>query len=109
MKANRIIISDTDALATYIWHRRYLGEDSKEVEAIADSHDYSLYLLTEPDFGFIQDGTRESENLRSTMHGWFIDVLKEKNKPYHIIGGSHESRMLKAVKLIDSLLLNPLM
>jgi NadR type nicotinamide-nucleotide adenylyltransferase len=106
MKANRIIISDTDAFATYIWHRRYVGLDSREVEEIADSHSYSLYFLTEPDFGFIQDGTRESENLRATMHQWFIDILKQKNKSYYIIRGSHESRMYNAVKLIDSVLIN---
>lgn len=103
MKANRLIFCDTDALATYIWHRRYLGIDNTELEAIADSHDYILYLLTEPDFGFIQDGTRESEHWRFTMHKWFIDVLQQKNKPYHLIGGTHEKRMLKATTLIDSL------
>lgn len=104
MKANRLVICDTDALATYIWHRRYLGFDSPEVEAISDSRDYNLYILTEPDFGFVQDGTRESESWRLTMHQWFIDILEQKKKNYITVGGSHEVRISQAKSVIDSLL-----
>jgi NadR type nicotinamide-nucleotide adenylyltransferase len=104
MRANRVVICDTDALATCIWHRRYLGWHSPEVEKIADSRDYSLYILTEPDFGLIQDGTRESESLRLTMHQWFVEMLQHKQKHYLTVGGCHEIRIKKAISAIDSLL-----
>ena len=37
-QANRILICDTDVLATGIWHERYLGSVSPEVDMIAASH-----------------------------------------------------------------------
>ncbi|MGL4376053.1 MAG: hypothetical protein ACRCT1_06410, partial [Microcoleaceae cyanobacterium] len=63
-----------------------------------------LYILTEPDFGFVQDGTRESESWRLTMHQWFIDILEQKKKNYITVGGSHEVRISQAKSVIDSLL-----
>ena len=99
--ANRLLVCDTDPLATHIWHRRYVGHYSQEVEAIADSRKYDLYLLTAPDFGFIQDGTREGETIRDMMHGWFIEALENKNKPYVVVVGTHENRLSKAVEQIN--------
>ena len=63
-QANRILISDTDALATGIWHERYLSKKSAEVEAIAASHRHDLYLLTDCDLPFVQDGLRDGESIR---------------------------------------------
>lgn len=107
MRANRLVICDTDALATCIWHRRYLGWQSLEVEKIADSRHYHLYILTEPDFGFVQDGTRESESWRQAMHQWFLEMLQQKQKNYITVTGNHEMRMKKAISVIDSLLKFP--
>ena len=45
--SNGLLICDTDAFATSIWHRRYLGERSPAVEALADSYRPDLYLLTD--------------------------------------------------------------
>src|SRR6185436_18227497 len=59
-QANRILICDTDAFATTIWHQRYLGYKSAEVESIANSHRRpDLYLLTDVETPFVQDGTRD--------------------------------------------------
>lgn len=35
-QANRLLICDTDALATCIWHQRYMGTWSDDVEKIAN-------------------------------------------------------------------------
>ncbi len=103
-RANKVVICDTDPLTTYIWHRRYIGSDCSAVEQIADSRYYDLYIITEPDFGFIQDGTRESEHLRMTMHQWFVDVLQKKGKNYITVAGTHDRRMSQAIPAIDALL-----
>jgi HTH-type transcriptional repressor of NAD biosynthesis genes len=107
LRANRLLVCDTDPLATHVWHRRYCGTYSPAVEQIADSRHYDLYLLTAPDFGFVQDGTREGEAIRLEMHQWFREVLSQKGKPYITVSGSHEVRMARAIAAIDPLLVFP--
>ena len=107
MKANRLLICDTDPLATHVWHRRYCNEYSAAVERIADDRQYNLYILTAPDFGFVQDGTREGEQMRLEMHQWFLEVLRQKQRPYILVVGSHEQRMAIATAEIDRLLTFP--
>ena len=107
LRANRLIVADTDAMATHVWHKRYIGDYSPEVEAVADSREYDLYLLTEPDFGFVQDGTREGEHIRMNMHNWFIEELTLKNRPFIRVTGSHEHRMAQAIEAINRLLVFP--
>lgn len=105
--ANRLVVCDTDPLATCIWHRRYLGSDCEKLEQIAASRNYDLYLLTAPDFEFVQDGTRESESLRMTMHQWFLEALEHQGKPYILVEGSHEGRMVQATEAIAQVLKFP--
>lgn len=109
MKANRLLIADTDALATHVWHRRYLGYASSWVEQIADSRDYDLYILTVPDFEFVQDGTRESEAIRLQMHNWFLEVLQNKGKSYITVSGTPQQRLETAIATITPLLSFPLL
>ena len=103
-RANKLAICDTDPTATYVWHRRYLGYDSMRVEQIARSRRYDLYILTEPDFEFVQDGTRESEHLRREMHQHFLKVLEQWKKPYIRVKGDREQRVLQATEAIAPLL-----
>jgi NadR type nicotinamide-nucleotide adenylyltransferase len=107
MQANRLVICDTDPLATHVWHRRYVGFYNQAVEQLADSRHYDLYILTAPDFGFIQDGTREGEHIRLEMHRWFVEALNERGKPYIIVEGPHERRLAEAIRCIDDLLVFP--
>jgi len=107
MQANRLLICDTDPLATHIWHRRYMGVYSPEVEQIADSRHYDLYILTAPDFAFVQDGTREGEHIRLEMHQWFIEVLSKKGKRYITVRGSHKQRISDAIAALEPLLIFP--
>lgn len=107
LRANQLIVCDTDALATHIWHRRYVGHYSEDVEDIADTREYDLYIVTAPDFGFIQDGTRDGKHIRTEMHQWFIEELTRKQHNFIIVNGSHENRMSKAITTIDNLLTFP--
>lgn len=102
--ANGILICDTNAFATAIWHERYMGKKSKEVEQIAKQRDYDLYLLTNVDIPFVQDGTRDGEHIREWMHNRFESELQKQHVPYVVLSGSHEKRLKKAIKQIDKLL-----
>jgi HTH-type transcriptional regulator, transcriptional repressor of NAD biosynthesis genes len=103
--ANRLLICDTDAFATSIWHRRYRDARSPAVEAIADSRRYDLYLLTGDEIPFVQDGLRDGEHIRHWMHDLFVAELTATCRPFALISGTREERLTQAVELIDRLVL----
>lgn len=102
--ANRVVICDTDPFATSIWHERYLDSSSPEVKKIAAGRKYDLYLITDVDIPFTQDGTRDGEHKRHWMHKRFEEELKIQRQQYAVLSGSHEERLKKAIYLIDGIL-----
>lgn len=103
-QANRILICDTDVLATGIWHERYLKVPSPVVDAIAASCPHALYLLTDCDLPFVQDGLRDGETIRSWMTRRFEDVLRDRDLPWVKISGSGERRLEAAIHEVDEFL-----
>lgn len=99
-EANRILICDTNAFATVLWHRRYMGRDEPRVRAIAAKGKCDLYLLTGVEIPFVQDGLRDGEAIRHTMHEWFEMELKNQPVPWVLIRGSREERIDQAVDAI---------
>ncbi len=102
--ANRLLICDTDAFATSVWHERYIGHRAPEVEAIAAPRRYALTFLTDVDIPFVQDGTRDGEHIRHAMHQRFKERLAEANRPYILLSGPHPERLARAIVAIDTLL-----
>jgi len=101
---NKILICDTDSFATTLWHERYLGFISPEVDAIGMGRYYDLYFLTDNDIPFVQDGTRDGEHIRDNMHKRFKEELKKRGKHYVLLSGSHAGRMKIAVEACDKIL-----
>jgi HTH-type transcriptional repressor of NAD biosynthesis genes len=105
--ANKVLICDTDPFATTIWHERYLHRCSTEVEKIANSRRYDLYILTGDEVPFVQDGLRDGEHIRHWMHNRFIDALTETKRPWILVSGSLPERIALTIKCIDALMSNP--
>ncbi len=96
--SNRILICDTDAFATAIWHQRYMDTRSAAVEEIYARHRApDLYLLSDVDSSFVQDGTRDGEVIREWMHAAFVAELDAWNRPYQLLSGGWEDRFRQAV------------
>lgn len=102
--ANKVLICDTDAFATGLWHQRYMKKRSPEVEAVAARRPADLYLLTGDEIPFVQDGLRDGEHIRHWMHQLFLDELKATHRPYELLIGAHDVRLKRAVELVDQLL-----
>lgn len=100
--ASRLVIGDTNAFATTLWHRRYLGFDSPAVAGVAHRGRTDLYLLTGDEIPFVQDGLRDGEHLRHRMHGWFEDALKSGTVPWKLLRGSPQARLNAAIAEIES-------
>jgi nicotinamide riboside kinase len=99
--AQRVLICDTNAFATSVWHRRYMGAYSEKVDAIAQQDRVDLYLLTMPDFPFVQDGTRDGEHIRHEMHTWFEERLNNQAAKVVRLMGDHESRLKTSLDSIE--------
>jgi NadR type nicotinamide-nucleotide adenylyltransferase len=87
---NRVLIGDTDAFATAIWHRRYMESVSEEVEKIAEEHKKpDLYVLTDVKGAvFVQDGTRDGTDvIRQYMQDEFIKEMDRKQVRYVVVCG----------------------
>ncbi len=105
-RGSPILVCDTDALATCIWHERYIGAPSPAVaEIAARMPQRALYLLTS-DAGvpFEDDGLRDGEHLRGWMSGRFREVLAAQGVPWRELAGSPQERCRAALAAVDELL-----
>ncbi len=101
-RANRVLICDTDALATRIWHERYLGMEPPTWPL--PSSQIACYLLPYPDVPFVPDEIRDGEHTRFWMYERFIAEFERTNRPYRVLRGPWEERFEEAVACIDALL-----
>ncbi len=98
-----VLICDTDAFATGIWHERYVGQRSAAVDALARHH--PLYLLThDEDVPFAQDGLRDGERIRHWMTQRFVERLEASGRRWCWIRGPREQRLAQAERAVDALL-----
>lgn len=101
---NGLVICDTDPFATSVWHERYVGKSSKELDDFANTRKYDLYIVTGDEIPFIQDGLRDGEHIRHNMHKRFIEKLTQTNRNFICVSGSPEERLKQAVGAIDQIL-----
>ncbi|MDR1463578.1 MAG: AAA family ATPase [Azoarcus sp.] len=98
-----VLVCDTDALATCIWHERYMGRSSDEVAGIAAAMPpRALYLLTS-DAGvpFNDDGLRDGEHIRQWMSGRFRERLAAQEVPWLELRGTPEERCKCALDAVE--------
>lgn len=102
-----LVVCDTDALATVLWHERYVGTHSTSVAALAATRVPDLYLLTGDEIPFVQDGMRDGEHIRHAMQDRFRQTLTAQQPggaPWVELRGSRADRLAQAVALVDELI-----
>lgn len=102
--ANRVLLCDTDALTTRLWHERLVGFDAPELRALVRPDRYALYLLTGGEVPWEADGTREALADRAQFHGRFGQELATLGVPVVEVAGPPEDRLRRAGRAIDRLL-----
>ncbi|MER5886036.1 AAA family ATPase [Streptomyces sp. NPDC001941] len=99
-----VLVCDTDAFATTIWHERYLGGPNEDVARIAAAGRGHLWLLTDHrGVPFEDDGLRDGEHLRPWMTARFRAQLARTGRRTVLLTGSHEERLRTAVEAVDAL------
>ncbi|MCU1440758.1 MAG: transcriptional regulator [Rhodoglobus sp.] len=98
-----VLFCDTDAFATQLWERRYLGAESTEAfDAVPVLPPRALYLLADvADVPFEQDGIRDGEDYREAMQRWFIEELEEKGEHWALVTGDRAERLATSIRLVD--------
>lgn len=99
--SNGLLICDTDTFATQLWHERYMGEMTDALNHIADRNKIGLYILTDVDIPFVDDGLRDGEHIRHAMHQRFIEELDRAKVPYILVSGSVQERLDQAIPVIN--------
>jgi NadR type nicotinamide-nucleotide adenylyltransferase len=98
-----VLVCDTDAFATGIWHERYMGGPDAATDALARHH--PLYLLTHHDgVPFEQDGIRDGESIREWMTERFLEALAATGRRAVVLRGPLERRVADGLAAIDELL-----
>ncbi|MDE0534835.1 MULTISPECIES: ATP-binding protein [unclassified Tenacibaculum] len=104
-KADKVLVCDTDLLETKVYSEEYYGGfvDPKLDEA-AIANTYDIYFLTYIDTPWEADDLRDRPEQRLEMFKAFENALKKYNRPYLLLKGDKETRLKKAVAIIDALL-----
>ena len=98
-----VLVCDTDAFATGIWHERYRQARSNEVEALTTPNSPRRgYILSNwADVPFTQDGLRDGEHIREWMHERFITRLDAARLPWTLVSGSLEARVEQSLHWLE--------
>ncbi|MCD8399224.1 AAA family ATPase [Tenacibaculum finnmarkense] len=106
-KADEILICDTDLLETKVYSEEYYGGfvDANLDEA-AIKNTYDIYFLTYIDTPWEADDLRDKPGERLEMFTAFENTLIKYKRPYVLLKGDKETRLKKAVAIIDELLAN---
>jgi HTH-type transcriptional repressor of NAD biosynthesis genes len=101
-----VLICDTDAFATAVWKRRYLGPEAVSGEPWTLVPPRAVYLLTDHQgVRWHDDGMREGDlTIRAAMTGWFADALTAAGHSWVLLTGMLAQRLDLAVRTIDPLL-----
>jgi HTH-type transcriptional regulator, transcriptional repressor of NAD biosynthesis genes len=104
--ASPLVVADTDALATTVWERRYLGEGSHASSpALAELPRRDLYIVTDHvGVPFEQDGWRDGEHVRPAMTSWMIDAVHTRGYSWMPVRGTHAERLRYSITAIETIL-----
>ena len=101
--ARRVLICDTDAFTTAVFHEAYLGSRASGFDDLAGRR-YNLYLVCGLDVPFAHDGLREFEGQRYWMHGRLLAHARESGAPWLLLEGPPDARLAAASDAVDQLL-----
>jgi nicotinamide riboside kinase len=101
--AKKYLFCDTNLLVTKVFSDLYYGSCDPLLDKAARAHQYDLFFLTDIDVPWEKDELRDSPNGRESIFGVFKQSLIDNNKPFITISGDKETRLKKAVAIIEDL------
>lgn len=101
---HHLLICDTDVIVTQTFAELYLGVCPDVIVQLARSRHYELYLLLNTDLPWIDDGTRLFAKQRQWHFNRLKEILESQNRPYAVISGTFEERLIRAIDAVRAIL-----
>jgi NadR type nicotinamide-nucleotide adenylyltransferase len=102
--ANRVLICDTDVLATTIWSEVLFGTCPDWVGAQAEARGQDLYLLLDVDVPWVPDVVRYLPDNRRAFFERCRQALERLGRRHVIIRGNWDERFEQARRAVEALL-----
>lgn len=109
-QSNRVLFSDTDEIATLLWHHwlfgegpgktRYWRDAPRELVDAAESANQDLYLVCDVDVPWIGDSVRYFPEGRGAQFDDCIRILDAFEKPYRVVSGGWDERLASAAEAV---------
>jgi len=101
--ANKYLFCDTNLLVTKVFSELYYNYCDSLLDKAARAHQYDLFFLTDIDVPWEDDGLRDSPEGRENVFEAFKQSLIDNKKPFITISGDRETRLKKAVAIVQDL------
>ncbi len=101
-RANKYLICDTELTVCKIWSLVKFGNCHKQLIDLHNNTYFDFYLLTDIDLPWEYDPQREHPNYRKELMNMYIYELSNEHKPFAIVNGTGNQRLINAIKAIDS-------
>ncbi len=101
-KANKIIFIDTEFIVNKIWCEDKFGKCHAWINEMISEHVYDLYLLCNTDIPWSPDPLRENPGDRDRLFDLYMDELKTRGLPFHVIKGTGPERKEMAARIVSA-------
>ena len=103
---NTLLISDTEMAVMLIWSQEKFKEVSPTIQSYWESQDFDHLFLCAPDIPWEADKLRENPLDRERLFQLYEVVLENSKKPFTILKGTIEQRIIACKKQMELLLKN---
>ena len=107
MRANRVLICDTDLRTTCTWSDLIIGRRPAWLARAATHRRHDHVLLLDADVPWVQDGTRVLRDQRLEHTERLRRELELTDQPYTLLSGSWAERHTAARRVIEGILAGP--
>jgi len=101
---NTLVISDTEMAVMLIWSQEKFKEVSPIIQHLWELQDFDHLFLCAPDIPWEADKLRENPLDRERLFQLYEVVLENSKKPFTILKGTIEQRIIACKKQIELLL-----
>jgi nicotinamide riboside kinase len=102
-KANSFLFCDTNLMVTKVFSEVYYNYCDPALDKAARKHEYDLFFLTDIDVPWEKDDLRDKPEGRAAVFQAFKQSLIDNNKPFVTLRGDKESRLKKAILILEEL------
>jgi nicotinamide riboside kinase len=101
---NKLVISDTEMAVMLIWSQEKFKEVSPIIQHLWELQDFDHLFLCAPDIPWEADKLRENPLDRERLFQLYKVVLENSKKPFTILKGTIDQRIIECKKQMELLL-----